>query len=204
MHTCTPCTVVFRSRLMSLIITFMFEPGEAADELRQAEREQHCPQGRGGGLRSHRVSHGAQDPSTLVCRSGKSTPPHCSPPPLVLSEPRPGPRVLVPEDNVETTRRRESHCALALDLTHLAKAHCSRAELRTAIRHQVPMYVGVTVSVLLLAVRQNDVRRLLVLVGHQVENVADDVEASPGLIVRVRYVPRRRVGVGGAERDVGQ
>ena len=28
MAVCTPCTVVFRSLLMSLIITFMFEPAK--------------------------------------------------------------------------------------------------------------------------------------------------------------------------------
>ena len=28
MQTCTPCTVVCRSRLMSLIMTFMFEPAK--------------------------------------------------------------------------------------------------------------------------------------------------------------------------------
>ena len=54
---CTPLTVVSRSSLMSAIITFMFEPGEAADELRQRERQDQPARGRKRPLRRQRLAH---------------------------------------------------------------------------------------------------------------------------------------------------
>src|SRR5690606_25796873 len=59
--TCTPCTVVFRSALMSLIMTFMFEP---------AKLQMNCARASGANTR-----HAARaDPPAVACRTTRLDP----------------------------------------------------------------------------------------------------------------------------------
>ena len=64
------------------------------------------------------------------------------------------------------------------------------------------MRARLSVVALLLAGRQGHGRLLLALVGNHVEDVADDVEAGPALVVGVGHVPGRRLGVRGGEHGV--
>ena len=70
---CTPCTVVSRSSVMSLIITFMFEPAKLADELGKRERSQEAtPRNDRAcrcGIRAQRAARVAAAPAARMSRA---------------------------------------------------------------------------------------------------------------------------------------
>ena len=69
MQTCTAWMVVFRSVLMSLIMTFMFEPAKLQMNWASAQRNQHLPQRRpvqlGHGAGHRRTPPRSRRPVTL-------------------------------------------------------------------------------------------------------------------------------------------